>query len=412
MNTLRLSGKDLLRFLLNHYDFVQLAFNESKPEFILQPTQLSFLLDQYNSLSETKLNISRLAELKFCRQLSTGEYKLNSNYTSFLEFIFDDFVLDLPETLKSRYQAISNNFQILQVTSSEERLIVLILEILKVIDSFLMDIDGQTIRLLKDTESLKINSENHDDLSYRIAKASYWIDEYIIPLNTILDKDHPGSLVSAIMQVQRYSSEMRILSQSYTLRTEFEKLYACCISAKNELDTTIVKITRELLPLLERIKSDSIILSGFYHFVENIDRPEQYIIPLPKLIRKSKESVISKTFYSEAEFYIDQFNYKPPEILYEEQAEQMEWLPDASLFKEELIKQGGVDDFYQWCLDQLKKYPAATTLSNYFTISNLLLDEDLLAEYTEEDRFDVVLNDAILKVPKVKVYEKLPTGSS
>ena len=61
-------------------------------------------------------------------------------------------------------------------------------------------------------------------------------------------------------------------------------------------DQTLRKLTRDLLPLLNRIKSDSIILSGFYHFVENIDYPEQYIIPLPNPVKKTKGSALSKNF--------------------------------------------------------------------------------------------------------------------
>jgi hypothetical protein len=408
MSNLNLSGKDILRFLLNHYDFVQKAFDISKPDFIIDSDKFLHLINEYNTSSETKVSISRIStDLKFCRQLSTGEYKLNGNYTTFLEFIFDDFILNLPETLKNRYQAIFNHFTNLQTEANEMKIILLTQEIIKVVEKFLNDIQGQTFRLLRDTESLKVNAENHSDFTIRIQKANYWIDEYIIPLNSILDKDHPNSIVNAIIQVQRYTSEKRILADTYELKREFEKLYACTVNAKTELDQTLSKLTRELLPLLERIKSDSIILSGFYHFIENVDQPENYIIPLPDLLRRTKGNVISKTFSSEAEFYIDQFNYQVPEILYEEEAEELEWLPDASHFKEQLLKEKEVSNFYQWCFDSLKEHSDNITLSKFFTVSNLILEEDLIAEYEGETRFEIQLSDAILKMPKVKIYEKL-----
>ena len=292
----------------------------------------------------------------------------------------------------------------MQIETNETKIILFIQEIIKVVEKFLNDIEGQTFRLLRDTESLKVNAENHSDFTIRIEKANYWIDEYIIPLNSILDKDHPNSVVNAIIQVQRYASEKRILADNYELRREFEKLYASSVNAKNELDKNLSSLTRELLPLLERIKSDSIILSGFYHFVENIDQPENYIISLPDLLRRTKGNVFSKTFSSEAEFYIDQFNYQTPEILYEE---EIEWLPDASHFKELLLKEKSVEDFYKWCFDALKVHTTNITLSKYFTVSNLILEEDLTAEYNDEARFDIQLSDAILKMPKVKIYEKL-----
>jgi hypothetical protein len=408
MSKLNLSGKDILNYLLRHYEFVQIAFNSSKPDFIIDSGKFQHIINEYNKSSESKISISRITtDLKFCRQLVTGEYKLNGNYTTFLEFIFDDFVLDLPDTLKNSYQAIFNHFTNLQTEQSEMKIILLVQEIIKEVENFLNDIGRQSIRLLSDTESLKVNAENHSDFTLRLQKANYWIDEYIIPLNTILDKDHPNSVVNAIIQVQRYTSEKRILADSYELRREFEKLYACVVNAKAELDETLRMLTRDLLPLLDRIKTDSIILSGFYHYVENIDQPENYIVALPDLLRKTKGNVMSKSFGSEAEFYIDQFNYQTVEILYEEENEEIEWLPDASQFKEQLLKEKGVGNFYQWCFDSLKEYTDSITLAKYFTVSNLILEEDLVAEYKDENRFEIQLSDAILKMPIVKIYEKL-----
>lgn len=408
MSNLNLSGKDILRFLLTHYEFVQLAFNSSKPDFIVDADKFQNLINEYNTSSESKIILSKISmDLKFCRQLPTGEYKLNGNYTTFLEFIFDDFVLNLPDTLKNRYQAIFNHFTNLQIETNENKIILFVQEIIKVIEKFLNDIQGQTFRLLRDTESLKVNAENRFDFTIRIQKASYWIDEYIIPLNAILNKDHPNSIVNAIIQVQRYSSEKKFLTETYELKKEFEKLYACAVNAKYELDQTLSKLTRELLPLLERVKSDSIILRGFYEFVENIDQPENYIVTLPNLLRKLKGTVISKVFSNEAEIYIDRFNYQTPEILYEEESEEFEWLPDASHFKEQLRKEKVITNFYQWCYDALKKYTDSITLSKFFTVSNLILEEDLIIEYEDTTRFELCLKDATLNIPKVKVYEKI-----
>lgn len=406
---IRISGLDILKFLTNHYPFVQAVFNESKPEFIIDSDRFHNLITEYNITSESKITLSKLVDLKFCRHLPTGEFKLTGNYTLFLEFIFEDFVLNLPETLKNRYLSIFNYFTQLQSEISEEKIITLIQEIVKVIETFLNDIAAQTNRLLKDTEALKVNKDNLSDLTMRIQKANYWIDEYIIPLNSILDKDHPNSIVNAITQIQGYSSEKRLIAGTYDLRRNFEKLYGASVSAKNELDGTLSKLTRELLPLLDRIKTDSLILSGFYHYVENVDYPEKYIIALPGLIKRTKGTVLSKVFSSEAEFFIDQFNYVSQEVVFEENNEEIEWLPDASYFKEELVKAEGSTNFYQWCFDILKTKTENVTLSKYFGVSNILLDEDLVVEYTEGSRISIELSDATIKMPKIKVYEKLST---
>jgi hypothetical protein len=178
MSNLNLSGKDILNFLLRHYEFVQMAFNSSKPDFIIDSDKFQHLINEHNASTDIKISISKILDLKFCRQLSTGEYKLNGEYTNFLEFIFDDFILDLPDTLKNRYQAIFNHFTNLKIELSEMKIILLVQEIIKEVENFLNDIGRQTTRLLRDTESLKVNAENHSDFTLRIQKANYWIDEY------------------------------------------------------------------------------------------------------------------------------------------------------------------------------------------------------------------------------------------
>ena len=408
MSNLTLSGKDILRFLSTHYEFVQSAFAAGKPHFMIDSDKFLRLIHDYNAKNESKISLYRLtSEVKLCRQLSTGEYKLNRNYIPFLEYLFNDFVLNLPETLKNRYQAVFNHFTALKTETSSFRIVLLTQEIINVVEDFLSDIEGQTQRLLRDTEALKVNVGNHSAFSIRIQRANFWIDEYIIPLNAILDKERADSIVNMIIQLQHYANENRLLSDSYELKLEYEKLYACAVNAKSELDKTLSKLTRELLPLLERIKSDSVILNGFYHFVENIDDPKAYIAQLPHLVRRTKSSVTSKAFAAEAEFYIDQFSYLTPEIMFSEAQEDIEWLPDAAYFKEQLIKEDGVKDFYKWCLTSLEEQTENITLSKFFTLSNLLLDEDLVIEYKDEKRYEIKLADATLLMPKIKVYAKL-----
>ena len=405
MSNLNLSGKDILRFLSNHYEFVHSAFDIGKPDFVIEQERFDTLVDEYNVNSKTKISHSDLFDLKFCRKLPTGEYKISGVYTAFLEFIFDDFVLDLPETIKNRYLTITSNFTNLKTTTDEQKIILYITEIIKETEDFLNDIQRQTYRLLRDTESLKNNAETYTDLTIRLQKANYWIDEYISPLNAVVNREHPDSLYSEISNIQNYASEKRFVADTYKLQRWFEKLYGSAVNTKSELDQTIGKLTRELMPLLERIKTNSLILSGFYHFVENIDTPEDYIIPLPNFLKRERSKVLSKNFDADANFFIDQFNYKPPQISYIETIEEQEWLPDTNHFKELLLKENGSDNFYQWCYDILQDYTNEITLSKFFNVSNMVLEEDLGIEYNNDSRLEIQLSDAILKMPKIKIYE-------
>jgi hypothetical protein len=60
-----------------------------------------------------------------------------------------------------------------------------------------------------------------------------------------------------------------------------------------------------------------------------------------------------------------------------------------------------------WCFETLKKHTDEITLSKYFSLTNLLLEEDLVAEYKKGERITIDLKDASIKIPKVKVYERV-----
>ena len=405
---IKLSGKHILKFLQNHYEFVHDAFNYSKPDFIIDIGILEKLIEEYNISNEPKISLTKLIDVKFCRQLPTKDFKINRSYADFLQFLFDDFTLDLPQTLKERYKTIFELFSALKTEKKTGKTTVLIQNIISVIDVFLNDIHRQTQRLLSDTESLKVNAEEYSDLSKRLDKAVFWIDEYIEPLNKILEKGHPESFYSALVEIQKYTNEKQYIAESFKLKREYKKLYGAVVYARAELDQNLQKLTRELRPLLDRIKSDSIILSGFYHFVENVDYPEKYIVPIPSLIKKTKGSPIFKEFHSEAEFFVDQFNYKTSDVYYEEQIEEFEWLPDSTFFKEQLLKEENVEDFYLWCYNALQQHTDEITLSKFFSLTNLLLEDDLVAEYKTDERNIIDLKDATIKIPKVKVYERIP----
>ena len=72
---IKLSGKYILKFLQNHYEFVQDAFNYSKPDFIIDIDILEKLIEEYNISNEPKISLSKLIDVKFCRQLPTKDLK-------------------------------------------------------------------------------------------------------------------------------------------------------------------------------------------------------------------------------------------------------------------------------------------------------------------------------------------------
>lgn len=403
---MRLSGKEILDFLNKRYSFIQLVFEASQPSFMLEAEVMHQLLNEYN------IPPKELEELKFAMQIPTGEYLINSIYTDFLQFVFKKFVLDLPSTMANRCENIFNLFSELQTATDDKKRLLFIQELMKEINHFVMDIKGETNKLIQDTEALKVNAENTDDLTRRIEKADYWIREYINPFNTILDKNHPNSITSIISQISQHAGEKSLWEEDFEFKHHYSKLYGCTLFAQNEINIQNGKITRELTPLLERIRSDSLILKGFYHFLEDDGSNSNHDVLIPNLIKKQEQLAIAETdvFKSEAMFYVDQFQNQHSETFTDTEPESSEVFAGSEYYKEKLMSVLPVSDFYSWCYEALQEEKQKLSLENFFVVSNLILAEDIGVDYKSKGKITVELSDAILITPKVIVYA-IPQGT-
>ncbi len=397
---MRLSGQEVLSFLNRRYLFVRLVFETSQPTFIVDADVMNQLLIEHN------ISFKELEEMKFAVQIPTGEFQLNPTYTDFLQFLFKQFVLDLPATLDSRCKNIFELFKSLQIAKVEIKRITFVNEIMKELNHFVIDIKGETNKLIQDTEALKVNAYNNSDLSHRIEKADYWIREYITPLNAILDKNHPNSITSIVSETCLYAGEKSQLEDNFELQAKYTQLYGCVLFAQNEINAQNSKITRELTPLLERIKSDSLILKGCYHFLEETASKGQYDSFIPALIIRRDQTVLAEleTVIAQTHFYIDQYENNRPETFIDASLGSPELYTSSEYYKGKLMKVLPVNDFYSWCYTTLKNENQEITLENFFTISNIIMEEELGADYTSKGRINLKLIDSELSASKIRVY--------
>jgi hypothetical protein len=65
------------------------------------------------------------------------------------------------------------------------------------------------------------------------------------------------------MEISEYANRRRLDFGDETNRSEFEKLYIQLIQTNTDLLRQSKILTNELLPLLERIRTESLILTGW-----------------------------------------------------------------------------------------------------------------------------------------------------
>lgn len=396
---MRTNAKRVLNFLTANFEFVKLLFDLCKEDSTIKTEELIKICNE-NNISIAVI----VTDLRILRELPNGNYKLHKNYSDFLQFLFDEYAISLPEALAAMSNAIEEIFTKLQRATDKSQITTYIVGLNNVMDDFLERIDRYTQNLLRDTESLKSSVESATDLTLRIKKATFWIDEFIKPLNSILDKSQTKSIINTISLISAYANQRKFEEEDANLRRHFAKLYFNALNADLDINQQIKKLTRELLPLLDRIKTNSQIQMGFYYFLDNYDNPEGYIFPLPDLVFASRHSTYSTIFDKEAAMFLEHFKESTKTFIEDEAPEIDQWLPDTEFFKEKLRNNLPVENFYEWCYQVLKEEEIKPDMMKYSAISNLIFEKEFDAEFEHAKRFKLELEDVILTVPKVNLY--------
>jgi len=399
---MRTNAKRVLNFLTANFDFVKLLFDLCKEDSTIRTEELIKICNEHDVNTATLVT-----DLRILRELPNGNYKLHKNYSDFLQFLFDEYAISLPEALTAMSNAIEEIFTKLRGATDKSQISTYIVGLNNVIDDFLERIDRYTQNLLRDTESLKSSVESATDLTLRIRKATFWIEEFIKPLNTILDKSQTKSIINTISLISAYANQRKFEEEDANLRRQFSKLYFNALNADLDINQQIKKLTRELLPLLDRIKTNSQIQMGFYYFLDSYDNPEGYIVPVPNLVFASRQYPCSTIFEKEVTMFLEHFRESTKTFIEDEVPEIDQWLPDTEFFKEKLRNNLPVDNFYDWCYQALNEEEIKLDMMKYSAIANLIFEKEFDAEFEIENRFKLELDDVILTVPKVNLYASI-----
>jgi hypothetical protein len=338
------------------------------------------------------------------KQQPTQDYKLRKQYTDFLEFIFESAALNLPDRFKFFADSIRSQFNELQQELDKSKLPDHITSLQNQLDDFLTEIDIQTRQLLRETEALKASGEHESSLQERIATATRWLDSFIHPLTQVLQAQSPDAIVAQLHRINTYAHQQSLFEGEPELARLFRHLYGEALRVSEELTRLSNQIVRELMPMLERIRISSKIMTGFFHLLEAFRQNQEPDLPFYGLLNRRNRRVYSTDWKARAEMLLDNFFIEPERFLEEVVIADDNWISDTNHFKSRLKASLPVDDFYGWCYDFLKTETPNVTLHKFFSVSKLLLDNDFEADFLEDSyRFNLELEDATLSLPKIKL---------
>lgn len=390
--------RTILNFLHANFDVVKDLFSYQIADGLITKEVYDMLIQKHGHT----MNI-RLREYRVIRSLGS-DYEMRDVYFKLMEFLLFEFKPLLPETIEKYKTSISELFLKIRKYENQDRDILQerIKNLSHQVREFVDLVERNTFRLLAETRELK---SNIDRIEYRekVHKASFWIEYYILPLNRILDVKHSESVTSTVLDVSEYANRRRLDFQDETIRMEFEKLYSQLIQTNSDLLRQSKVLVNELLPLLERIRTESLILTGWIEFLRN-----PYKMDTPPLLKGTRTMVYAKDMLYKVREFFEQFSVNDYVTLEDGVVDFDKWIFDRELFKGNLTKSLPVNDFFSWCYKELQKDFQDIETDKFFALCGLLFDGDLQIEFPKKsERVTLTTTTSKISLPKIKVEPAL-----
>ena len=392
--------KSILQFMASHYDLLRDLFDLQVKNDIITKESLNICLENYDK------NIrEQLTEYQILIE-QNDDFAFNQPYFVLFEFIHQQFKPLLPEEIEHFGQAIRTLFLKIKEGINDDKNILLerIEALSNQIKKFTNAVVNNTKSLLTESRELKANNKKID-YQEKIHKARYLIENYISPLNTILDVNHSQSIYNELLNVSQFTNVKRFDYGDESIRREFEKLYHLLRQVAKDLNLQSVTLTNELLPLIERIKTENQYLSGFHHYLNNGNCYKG--VEPPRIFVSTRDNIYNKFVYENTKEYFEQFQHEEEVIVIEDSEQTNDWLFDKSKYKETLNQNLPVEDFFKWCESSIKAENKDFSFDNFFMVTSLLFEEDYEVSVSKDRKNISVSNDnSELIMPKLTIKKQ------
>ncbi len=392
----------VLRFIVENFELVRSLYLAQLEGNVISREQFNALTKHTGDIS-----INRLFEYKLLTE-QYDDIRLNEPVRAFLAFLISEFKPLLPSELEKYRTSFSELFTAVQEIPEEGAQPILLEQLEALYDEvqrFLENVENNTGQLLRETQHLKANK---DKMEYgeRIRRARHLIEYYIAPLNSILDLQHSESIASLLGQISAYANRERLVHGYQLARDRFGQLHELLRGGNERILRQSRILSRELLPLIERLQTESEILSGWLFFLE---RPFRHDVP--SFTTRSYRNFFGSSMGANVALFMEQFVQRAEAVILQEEeiaaVDRHEVLFDRQLYVESLQKQLPVDDFFGWCRERLYQNEQLPSTERFLKICSIVFEdsERYEAEFTGR-RIEIELEDFVFQVPEVKVRVK------
>jgi len=382
--------KKILRFLEEYFDEIKTIYKLNKQNGLILIEEIETIFDNSNIL------VDNLIEYEIIEQRIDDTFILNETYGSFISFLLDDFSLDMPEQIEKYHNSLDSLYRKLKSATTKNEIIQTIEALNNEIGKFENQLQKNISKLIKETKYIKANNQK---LNYpkKLQKASELTITYVKPLNIIL-QNHSESILYIIDNIIDESSQQRFNNKDENLKKIYTKLYNSYYQTKKEILNENRLLINEVIPLLDRIKSGSDILTGCINFLNDNN---SYAVPT--LLDKQRDITYSTNAEYEAQNIWEGYTGINEDIIINE-AQSLEnvWIFNKQKYKDRLLKSLPIENFYTWIYEELENELTIVESKNFFDLSKLIFDNDIDIEYKNK-RIDIKLSDKMIDVPTIEI---------
>jgi hypothetical protein len=392
--------KTILHFLANHFDLLRQLFDIQVKNEVILKSQVNETLNEFESDVE-----GQLFEHKVLVE-QNDDYVINEPYFVLFEFVLQQFKPLLPEEIEKYGQSIRTlSLNIKEGINNDKNILLDRIEALSnEIKKFKNAVTNNTISLLNESRELKANTRRIE-YQEKVQKARYLIEYYIIPLNTILDLNHSQSIYNELLAISQFSNNKRFDYFDESIRRQFEKLYNLLKQVVKDISHQSTILSNELLPLLDRIKTESEYLQGFIYYLTNMNCYKE--IKPPMLFNTTRDNPYSPYIYENTKEYFEQFKNEEDVFITEESTDIEQWIFNKSEYKSKLNSMLPVTDFFSWCKKALENEKADFDIDSYFIVTSLIFEVEYDIQRDRDNQSISLKTDhGEFIMPKLKINQR------
>ncbi len=342
---LKAEPKTIMSFMESRFDVLHQLYRIQLAENLI-PAAVFTEITRHEGDTVTR----RLFDFRIIREAGS-DYRITEEIMAYLGFLTQEFKPLLPEQLRRYHTSIEDIYDRLMggKTLSSEQRILRLGHLYDEVRSFLDKISANTVSLLQRTQELKVNRDQRQ-YAERVREARILIEEYIDPLNSIVDLNDANSIAALLGMVGRGINRDRFASYPPSGLDAYEQLDQLLRQVNGVLQREANVIRRELTPLLERIKRESEVMNGWLTFLE---RP--FLHPVPEIGHRHRVSLFGDQTGADLKMYVEQFMGERPRSSITLKADPAVFKPifQPHVYRQRLESSLPVTDFFGWCEQQL-----------------------------------------------------------